>query len=49
MANSFKLVAVLGLVASLSACGGGYDNNDEFVVVEPEPISVEPAYTGTYK
>ena len=47
MANSVKLVAVLGFVASLGACAA--DVEEEYVVVEPEPISVEPAYTGKYK
>lgn len=48
MANSFKLVAVLGLVAGLAACAAD-TSDEEFVVVEPEPISHEPAYTGKYK
>lgn len=47
MAKSIKLVAVLGLVAGLAACADNDD--DEFVVVEPEPISVEPVHTGKYK
>lgn len=34
---------VIGLVA---ACGG---RQEEYVVVDPEPISVEPTYTGKFK
>ena len=48
MANSIKLLAVFGFVATLAACGG-QSNDEEFVVVEPEPISSEPTYTGKYK
>ncbi len=46
MSKSIKLFALAGLLAGLAACGGG---EEEFVVVEPEPISVEPAFTGKYK
>ena len=47
MSKSIKLLAMLGLVAGVSACGG--QQEEEFVVVDPEPISVEPVYTGKYK
>lgn len=47
MSNFIKSVLALGLVASLAACGG--QQEEEFVVVEPEPISVEPEYTSKYK
>ena len=47
MSKSIKLLAMLGLVAGLSACGGAME--EEYVVVDPEPISVEPVYTGKYK
>ncbi|MDU8913245.1 hypothetical protein [Aestuariicoccus sp. MJ-SS9] len=46
MSKSIKLLAIFGLVAGLSACG---QQEEEFVVVDPEPISVEPVYTGKYK
>lgn len=46
MSKSIKLLAMLGFVAVVSACGG---RQEEFVVVDPEPISVEPVYTGKYK
>ena len=47
MSNSIKSVLALGLVALVAACGSNME--EEFVVVEPEPISVEPVYTGKYK
>ena len=46
MSKSIKLVAVLGLALVAAACG---QQEEEFVVVDPEPISVEPEYTGKYK
>ena len=48
MAKSIKMLAAFGLVAALAACGG-QATDEEFVVVEPEPISKEPTYTGKYK
>ena len=45
MSKSIKLLAMVGLLAGLAACG----QEEEFVVVEPEPISVEPEFTGKYK
>ena len=47
MSKSIKLLVAFGLVAAVSACASG--NDEEFVVVDPEPISVEPVYTGKYK
>ncbi|SDY45322.1 hypothetical protein [Citreimonas salinaria] len=46
MSKSIKLLAALGLVAGLAACG---QQEEEVVIVDPEPISVEPVYTGKYK
>jgi hypothetical protein len=48
MSKSIKLIALFGLVASVAACGSG-KTEEEFVVVDPEPISVEPVYSGKYK
>ncbi|MFV0514227.1 MAG: hypothetical protein ACK5MY_11450 [Jhaorihella sp.] len=47
MSKSIKFLAMVGFVATVAAC----DNSpkEEFVVVQPEPISVEPTYTGKYK
>ncbi|WP_204318678.1 hypothetical protein [Pseudooceanicola aestuarii] len=47
MSTSIKFVMALGVVASLAACAK--QQQEEYVVVEPEPISVEPVYTGKYK
>lgn len=46
MSSIFKTVLALCSVAYLAACAAP---QEEFVVVEPEPISQEPAYTGKYK
>ncbi|MBT8155553.1 hypothetical protein KMP13_17105 [Epibacterium ulvae] len=46
MSKSIKLFAVVGVLAAVAACG---NRQEEFVVVEPEPISQEPTYTGKYK
>lgn len=46
MSKSIKLFALAGLLAGLAACAA---EEETFVVVEPEPISVEPAFTGKYK
>lgn len=48
MSKSIMLLAALGLVTSISACGRN-TQQEEFIVVDPEPISVEPVYTGKYK
>ncbi|MFY9211512.1 MAG: hypothetical protein WAO69_10325 [Aestuariivita sp.] len=47
MSKSIKLLALASLLAGLAACGSTQE--ETFVVVEPEPISVEPVYTGKYK
>lgn len=46
MSKSIKLLAMLGFVAAVAACA---QQEEEFVVVEPEPITVEPTETGKYK
>jgi outer membrane lipopolysaccharide assembly protein LptE/RlpB len=48
MSKSIKLLAAFGLFAILSACGQK-QANEEFVVIDPEPISHEPMHTGKYK
>ena len=48
MSNSIKSLAALGFVVLVAACGGN-TQQEEYVVVEPDPISVEPSYTGKYK
>ena len=46
MSKSIKLFTLASLLAAVAACGS---KEEEFVVVEPEPISVEPTYNGKYK
>ena len=41
MSALLKAVAVLGVTATLAACG----SNNEPVVVEPAPITVDPVST----
>ncbi len=48
MSNSIKSILAVGLVALVAACGQ-QQQEEEFVVVDPEPISVEPTYTGKLK
>ena len=47
MSKNIKLLAMVGLMAVVAACSTTYE--EEFVVLDPEPISVEPVYTGKYK
>ena len=46
MSKSIKLLAMLGLVGIIAACE---QQQEEVVVVEPEPISEEPTFTGKFK
>ncbi len=46
MSKSIKTVVMLCMVAFVAACA---QKEEEFVVMQPEPISMEPAYTGKYK
>ncbi|MEL7259216.1 hypothetical protein [Roseovarius rhodophyticola] len=46
MSNSIKGLMALALVAFVAACA---QQEEEFVVVDPEPISTEPEYTGKLK
>ncbi len=48
MSKSIKLLAAFGFVAAVAACAQE-QQVEEFVVVDPEPISQEPVYTGKYK
>lgn len=47
MSKSIKLLVMLGLMGLAAACAR--QQEEEFVVVDPEPISTEPTYTGKYK
>lgn len=48
MFTNIKYLVLAGLVAAVSACSQPAPQ-EEYVVVEPEPISMEPMYTGKYK
>ncbi|MEQ9260634.1 MAG: hypothetical protein RIG84_16230 [Roseovarius sp.] len=48
MSKTIKSILALGLVVGIAACGQ-QQQEEEFVVVDPEPISIEPTYTGKYK
>ncbi|MDF1728953.1 MAG: hypothetical protein P1U53_14515 [Sulfitobacter sp.] len=48
MSKSVKFLAAIGFIASVAACTSG-QTDEEYVVVDPEPITVEPVYTGKYK
>ena len=52
MAQHAKTALILGFVALAAACGRGNVNDaavEEFVVMDPEPITAEPEFTGKYK
>jgi hypothetical protein len=46
MSKLFKLLMAFGLVGVVAACAA--QPEEEFVVIEPEPITVEPAMGGKY-
>ncbi|MEM6372249.1 MAG: hypothetical protein AAF727_05660 [Pseudomonadota bacterium] len=46
MSKSIKVFGLVSLMVLVAACG---NNNEEFVVVDPEPISQEPVHTGKFK
>lgn len=46
MSKSINILLVVGLVGFVAACS---KPAPEPVFVDPEPISVEPVYTGKYK
>ncbi len=46
MSKTLKFIALSGLVVAAAACA---PKQEEIIIVEPEPISSEPVYTGKYK
>lgn len=46
MSKSIPLFLAIGFVTTMGACA---KPEPEYPVVAPEPISVEPVYTGKYK
>ncbi|SLN65395.1 hypothetical protein PSM7751_03352 [Pseudooceanicola marinus] len=47
MSKSIQFILAASFVAGLAACSK--PASEEYVVVDPEPISAEPVYTGKYK
>lgn len=47
MPSFVKSIIALSLVVVVAACGKSRE--EEYVVVEPQIISMEPAYTGKFK
>ena len=41
MSTIVKLAALVGVIASVTACGRN-DANDDVVIVEPAPVMAEP-------
>ena len=48
MSKNIKTLGLVSIMVLAAACGRNAQE-EEFVVVEPEPISVEPTHTGKYK
>ncbi len=48
MSKSIKLVLAFGLVGFAAACAQ-QEEVAEPVYIDPEPITIEPVYTGKYK
>lgn len=46
MFKGIRLLVLAGIIGAVSACA---QKDQDFLVVEPEPLSVEPVYTGKYK
>ena len=48
MSKSINFLAMVSVLAAVTACARPAPQ-EEYVVVEPEPISMEPMHTGKYK
>lgn len=48
MSKGLKIISSFMVFLTFSACAGGGDDVEEFVVVDPAPVSVEPTFTGKY-
>ena len=47
MSKSIKSLLAVSLLALVAACGGNNAGDvEEFVVVDPVPVTVEPTFTG---
>ncbi|WP_187293138.1 hypothetical protein [Octadecabacter arcticus] len=50
MQKSIKSLFAVSLLALVAACGGSNNAGDveEFVVIDPVPVTIEPVFTGKY-
>ena len=49
MSKSIKSLMAVSLLAIVAACGANTAGDvEEFVVVDPVPVTVEPTFTGKY-
>jgi hypothetical protein len=48
MSKSIKTLAMFGLLVLAAACARDTSQVEEFVVVDPAPITIEPVHTGKY-
>ena len=50
MSKTIKSVVAVSLLAFVAACGGSDSAGDveEFVVIDPVPVTIEPTFTGKY-
>lgn len=47
MSKSIKSLFAVSLLALVAACGANNAGDvEEFVVIDPVPVSIEPAYSG---
>ena len=47
MSNKVKAFVAIAVLSAIAACA--QQEEEEFIVVDPEPISIEPTYTGKLK
>lgn len=49
MSKSIKSLMAVSLLAIVAACGANNAGDvEEFVVVDPVPVTIEPTFTGKY-
>lgn len=48
MSKSIKSFMALSALVVIAACGSNAGDVEEFVVVDPVPVTVEPVFTGKY-
>lgn len=46
MSKSIKSLCAVSLLVLVAACGNSAGDVEEFVVVDPVPVTVEPTYSG---